>query len=291
MKHAFNLIASGLGILAGLIITAAPATAQVGTGRSFKGPVGLQLYSLRAEFTRNVPAAIQMVKNLGVKNVELAGTYNLSPAKFKAMLDEAGLKPVSGHFPYDRYKTDPEGIANDAKTLGLEYAGCAWISHQGEFDKAECRDAIQVFNRAGEVLRKKGIKFFYHCHGYEFRPYKDRTFMDLLMEETDPKNVRYQMDVLWVVHPGFDPVVYLKKYGKRWELMHLKDLRKGVKGDFTGKSNVEDDVVLGQGQMDWASILKAAKEVGVKHYFIEDEATAAAKQIPQSIKYLESLRW
>src|SRR5688572_8924028 len=81
---------------------------------SFKAPVGLQLYSLRAEFTRNVPATLEKVAAYGIKHVELAGTYNLTPEKFKEMLDANKLKPVSGHFPFARYKTDPEGVARDA---------------------------------------------------------------------------------------------------------------------------------------------------------------------------------
>ncbi len=101
--------------------------ASVGTGARFKGPIGLQLCSLRAEFTRNVPSTIQKVKSMGIRNVELAGSYNLSTDCFKQMLTDAGLRAISGHFPYDRYKNDPEGVAKHAKALSLDYAGCAWI--------------------------------------------------------------------------------------------------------------------------------------------------------------------
>jgi sugar phosphate isomerase/epimerase len=259
---------------------------------SFKEPVGLQLYSLRAEFTRNAPAALEKVAAYGIKHVELAGTYNLAPEKFKTMLDANGLKPISGHFPFARYQTDPEGIARDAKALGLQYAGCAWIDHQDQFDEQECRTAIEVFNKAGEVLAKQGIKFFYHCHGFEFLPHGDGTFMDLLMQETNPKFVCFEMDVFWVVHPGQDPVKWLGKYPKRWELMHVKDMKKGLAtGVLTGKADVTNDVTVGTGQMDWPAILKAAQKSGVKHYFLEDESPFAAEQIPQSKKYLESLKW
>jgi len=268
-----------------LTLSAAPAHAA-----TFDEPIGLQLYSLRAEFTKNVPASLEKVRSFGIKNVELAGTYNLSPEKFKGMLDANQLKAISGHFPFERYKDDPEGVARDAKALGLEYAGCAWISHSGEFDEKECRTAIEVFNKAGEVLAKHGIKLFYHCHGYEFLPHGDGTYMDLLMKETNPKFVRFQMDVYWVVHPGQDPVKWLEKYPGRWELMHVKDMKKGLKGDFTGKSDVKNDVTVGTGQMNWPAILSAAKKSGVKHYFIEDEAPTAAEQIPQSLKYLKGLK-
>lgn len=259
---------------------------------SFKEPVGLQLYSLRAEFTRNVPATLEKVAAYGIKHVELAGTYNLTPEKFKAMLDANKLKPISGHFPFARYKADPEGVARDARALGLEYAGCAWIDHQGDFDEPQCRAAIDVFNKAGEVLAKHGIKFFYHCHGFEFRPHGDGTFMDLLMKETNPKFVRFQMDVFWVTFPGQDPVKWLEKYPKRWELMHVKDMKKGLAtGFFTGKTDVSNDVTVGTGQMNWPAILKAAQKSGVKHYFLEDESPTSAEQIPLSKKYLETVKW
>src|SRR5690242_12314342 len=138
-------------------------------GATFNEDVGLQLYSLRAQFTKNVPETVKKVRDFGFKKVELASTYNLSPEKFKQMLDENKLKAVSGHYPFDRYEKDAEGIAKEAKVFGLEYVGCAWIPHDGDFDEAECRKAVEVFNRAGETLAKHGIKFFYHCHGYEFR--------------------------------------------------------------------------------------------------------------------------
>lgn len=264
----------------------------VGVGPSFKGPIGLQLYSLRAQFTRNVHDGLKLTEGYGFRDVELAGTYNLSPSKFKALLAQHKLRPVSGHFPFERYRDDAEGVARDAKILGLKYAGCAWIPHQGEFDEKECRTAVEVFNRAGQILAKHGIKFFYHCHGYEFRSYSGETFMDILIRETNPKHVRFEMDVFWVVHPGHDPVHWLQKYPKRWELMHVKDMKKGLRtGDLTGKADVSNDVPVGTGQMNWAAILKTAKKSGVKYYFIEDESPTVVDQIPQSLRFLEQLRF
>jgi len=261
-------------------------------GASFKEPVGLQLYSLRAEFTRDVPGSLEKVRGYGIKQVELAGTYNLTPEKFRQMLAANQLKAISGHFPFERYRDDVEGIARDARTLGLRYAGCAWIPHEGDFDEKECRAAIAVFNRAGEVLAGHGLKFFYHVHGFEFQPHGAGTLLDLLMAETNPKFVHYQMDVLWIVFPGQDPVRLLEKYKGRWELMHLKDLKKGVStGELTGHTDVSNDVVIGAGQVNWPAVLQAARKAGIKHYFIEDESPTAAEQIPQSLKFLETLTW
>jgi sugar phosphate isomerase/epimerase len=259
---------------------------------SFKGPVGLQLYSLRAEFNRDVPSTLEKVHGYGIKDVELAGTYNLTPEKFKQMLEANQLKPISGHFAFERYRDDAEGIARDAKVLGLRYAGCAWIPHEGDFDEKACRAAIAVFNKAGEILAQQGIKFFYHVHGFEFQPHAQGTLLDLLMAETNRKTVHYQMDVLWIVFPGQDPVKLLEKYKGRWELMHLKDLKKGVAtGALSGHTDVANDVTLGTGQINWPPVLEAARKAGIKYYFIEDESPTAAEQIPASLKFLEAVRW
>ncbi|MDB6032122.1 MAG: Xylose isomerase domain protein barrel [Verrucomicrobiales bacterium] len=288
MKILFRSLSLSLALTSASLLA---ADKNVGTGPSFKGPIGLQLYSLRADFAKDLPATLDKVKGFGIKYVETAGTYNLAPGQFKQMLEARGLQPVSGHFPYERYRDDIAGVVKDAKGLGLKYAGCAWIAHNGDFTEKDARDAAAVFNKAGEALSKSGIKFFYHTHGYEFQPYKDGTLLDLLMAETKPELVRYEMDVFWIVHPGQDPVKLLEKYPKRFELMHVKDMKKGLTGDLTGHSDVKNDVALGTGQMDWPAILKAAKTAGVKYYFIEDESPTSVQQIPQSLKFLEQVKF
>jgi sugar phosphate isomerase/epimerase len=293
MKSNLKLLLACVGMLALLISSSLAAdTAVTGTNGSFKGPIGLQLYSLRDQFAKDVPGTLDLVKNVGIKNVELAGTYKLKPEDFKAQLDARGLVAVSGHFPYERFRDDPEGVAREAKALGMKYAGCAWIPHDGDFNEKTCREAIDVFNHAGQVMTKEGLKFFYHVHGYEFQPYGSGTLLDMLIMKTNPKHVRFQMDVFWIVFPGQDPVKLLQKYGFRWELMHLKDMKKGTKtGSLSGGTDVSNDVALGAGQIDLPPILRAAQKVGVKYYFIEDESPSSETQIPQSLKYLEQLHW
>src|SRR6266852_5051862 len=122
-------------VIAMLLSSCALAGAgSVGIGPSFKGPVGLQLYSLREQFKKDVPGTLDKVKAFGVKYVELAGTYDLAPDKFKQELAVRGITAISAHFPYKRFKDDPETVAEEAKALGLKYAGCAWIDHTGNFD-------------------------------------------------------------------------------------------------------------------------------------------------------------
>jgi sugar phosphate isomerase/epimerase len=293
MKLNFRSMLSGVCLL-GVVSLCGPEAkaASAGMGPSFKGPIGLQLYSLREQFKKDVPATLDEVKSFRIKYVELAGTYGVEPEKFKAELAQRGIKAISGHFAFEKYRDDVESVVKEAKALGLKYAGCAWIPHEGDFDEKTCRQAAEVFNKAGEALAKEGIKFFYHTHGYEFQKHGDGTLFDLLMAETKPELVNYQMDIFWVVHPGQDPVKLLKKYRGRWALMHLKDMRKGTPtGLLTGSSPVTNDVALGTGQIDLPAILRAAKDVGVKWYFIEDESPVSEQQIPVSLKYLEHVEF
>ena len=284
MKHFICSLAVGL---AAFGLPAVPSHAG-----SFNGPIGLQLYSLRADFPKDVAGTLNFVEQLGFKEVEVAGTYGLKPEEFKKMLDAHGFLPIGAHFAFDKLRDDPESVAREAQALGLKYAGCAWIPHKGKFDEAQCRAAAAVFNRAGAVMAKHGLKVYYHTHGYEFEPFGDGTLFDLLMKETDPKLVTFEMDILWVVFPGQDPVKLLEKYPTRWTMLHLKDLKKGVKtGELTGHTDVKNDVAIGTGQMDYPAILKTAQRLGIKHYFIEDESPSAREQLPRSVEYLKNVTW
>jgi sugar phosphate isomerase/epimerase len=269
-----------------------PTTAGAGTSQSFRGPVGMQLYSLRDIFAKNVPLGLQMTRGFGFQEVELAGTYGLDPAAFRAQLLAAGLKPISHLVDYNLLDKSLDSLAAEAKSLGIRYLGTAGIPYNGQFTEAVARKAVADFNRFGAELAKHGIRFCYHNHGFEFVPYGDGTLFDLIVRETKPEWVTFEMDVFWTVHPGQDPVKLLRKYPNRWELMHVKDMRKGTAtGKLTGSEDVRNDVALGSGQIQLAEVLRTAQEIGVKHYFIEDESPTVVEQIPQSIRYLESLAW
>jgi sugar phosphate isomerase/epimerase len=278
-----TLLTSLLALLAIPLMTRAQEQPQL------KVPVGLQLYSLRNQFqAEGVDKTLDKVKDLGFKYVELAGTYGRTPEQFKADLEKRGLVPVSGHLGFDLWEKDPEGTAKQAAALGLKYVGVAWIPHNGDLDEKTTRHAAEVFNKAGKATAAHGIRFFYHNHGYEFAPLPDgTTLFDLLVKETDPKLVSYEMDILWTVHPGQDPAALLAKYPDRWVLLHLKDLRKGVPTKvFTGKTDTRNDVTLGTGQVNWKPLIEAASKTQVQYAFIEDESPTVLDQIPNSLKFL-----
>lgn len=278
------------------LITAVFACEAIGAGNAVASamPSGaaLQLWSLREQLKKDVPAALKLAASLGFKDVETAGTYGLAPEKFAALLKEAGLNPVSGHFGFDAWAKDPAVVVKEAKALGLKYAGVAWISHKAPFKAEDAKRAAEVFNKAGAACAKEGIQFFYHVHGYEFHPSPKGTLMDDLIQACDPKTVGFQMDTTWVYLPGQNPAAWLRKYPGRWSSLHLKDLKKGVaRGSLSGGTDKENDVPIGQGQLDWVGILRAARETGVRYYVIEDESSSVVSQLPQSLTYLKTLRF
>jgi sugar phosphate isomerase/epimerase len=253
--------------------------------------IGLQLYSLRNQFKTDVPGTLELVEGWGIREIEGGGTYGLPMDEYKNMLKENKLKMVSVGADFNQLRDNPQAAVDEAKAFGAKYVVCFWIPHDGDaFTMEDMNEAIRVFTAAGKLLADNGLTLCYHPHGYEFRPYQEGTLFDYLVKQTDPRYLNFEMDVFWVKHPGQDPVALLRKYPKRFLLMHLKDRKHGTVGNQNGRADVETNVVLGTGDVGIAEIMREAKKAGVKHYFIEDESSHSVNQIPKSLTYLKSLK-
>lgn len=278
MKFRSSLIAFALTLLP---LQAAPLFPQA---------PGMVSYTYREQFAKDIPGTLDLIKALGIVDMEFSNLFGSTAAALRRELDQRGMRCSSFGVSYDDLLKKTDEVAANAKTLGAKYVRVAWIPHQAPFTEALTRKTAAEFNRVGRHLREKhGLTFCYHNHGYEFAPHGDGTLFDLLMELTDPRDVSYELDILWAHFPGADPAELLNRYGSRFKLMHLKDLKKGVKGDLSGGTDVRNDVALGTGQIDLPKVLRAAKKAGVQHYYIEDESPSIATQVPQTIAYLKSL--
>lgn len=253
--------------------------------------IGLQLYSLRNQFKTDVPGTLAKIKSWNIKEIEGGGTYGLSMEEYKNLLAANNLEMVSISADYDQLAIDPQPVIDEAKALGAQYVVCFWIPHNGdEFNIDDMKKAVEVFNTAGKKIREAGLSFCYHPHGYEFRPYERGTLFDYMVKNTDANYVNFEMDVFWVKQSGQNPVALLEKYPNRFLMLHLKDMKPGTDENQNGKADEESNVVLGQGKVDIAAVMRAAKKAGVKHYFIEDESSKSEEQIPQSLAYLKHLK-
>ncbi len=256
-----------------------------------EGP-GIVSYTYRDNFAKDVPATLDMVKANGITDIEFSNLFNQTPADLRRMLDERGIKCSSYGVSYDDVVNKTTEVANAAKILGATYVRVAGIPHSGVFTLANAKQAATDFNKYGKMLKEQyGLTYIYHNHGFEFEPYEDGTLYDYLVKNTDARYMSFELDILWAYFPGQDPAALLARYGSRYKALHLKDLRKGVAtGSRSGSTPQDNDVVLGTGQINIPSVIKEAQKAGVKHYYIEDESSAAVTQVPESIKYLNSLK-
>ncbi len=253
---------------------------------------GIVSFTYRNNFAKDVPGTLDMIRGNGITDIEFSNLFGQKAEDLRRMLDERGLKCSSYGVSWEALTGKTDEVAAAAKALGAQFVRVANIPHtKGTFTLENATMAINEFNRVGKILKDQyGLEFIYHNHGFEFEPYQGGTFYDHIVKSTDPKYVSFELDILWAFFPGQDPAKLLNTYPKRYRALHLKDLKKGVAGNNSGGTDQNNDVVLGTGQIDIPAVIKAAKKAGVKHYYIEDESSASIDQVPQSIKYLNSLK-
>lgn len=281
-------------VAAGFVV---PAGTRAGAGRQdeiktvLNGPVGVQMWSFREYLPKDLPGTLAKVRAMGFREVEGAGLWKRTVGELRAALDAAGLRCQSAHMGFERLRDDSAGAFAEAKALGASWVVCPWISHEKEFTREDALKSAEVFNKVATAADAAGLRFAYHCHGYEMLPSPEGTRFDTLAQNTDPKRVMFQVDVFHTLHGGADPVAFINRHAARVKSLHLKDLKKGVaitKG--TGTATPDVDVPLGTGQVDWPAVLRAATKAGASLYYVEDESADPFGHIPQSLQYLKSLK-
>jgi sugar phosphate isomerase/epimerase len=280
--------------------TAAPTPAspiagarQIRLQGDFKAPLGVQLYTFRVLAKQDPVEMLHTVGRLGFTHVEGGSTYGMSLERYAQVLKESGLRTTSVLTSVENLRAKPDTIIAQAKALGAKYVGTAWYPHTGnDFTEADARKAIAEFNTFGRKMKDAGLTFIYHNHGYEPHPYGDGTLLDLIIRETDPELVKFEMDVLWTWLPGVDPVALLEKYPGRFRTMHIKDMKPGLpRGSLTGALPEEQQAPPGEGQVNWPALMKAAERAGIEYYYIEDETPTPLVNVPKTIDYFERLKY
>lgn len=252
---------------------------------------GVVSYTFRNEFKADMPGTFDLVKRLGITDIEMSNLFGQPPAKIRELMDARGISCSSYGAPYNDLLKKTDEVGAIAKVLGAQYVRVSLPSGKNAFDKAAATQRIAEMNAMGKQLREKhGLTFVLHNHGMEFVPEGQGTLYDLIMAQTRPEDVSFELDVLWAYLPGADPVEIFRKYGARIPLMHVKDVRKGLPRTWGHKYESDNDVALGTGQLDQAAIFAAAKQAGVKHFYLEDESSHSQAQVPQSLAFLKADR-
>lgn len=235
--------------------------------------IGLQLYSLREQLPKDVRGTIAKVAEAGYKEVETYSYslkdkfWGLDPKSFKALLDQHGLTAPSGHYGMDPFikNGDQEGLKSyidAAKIVGGEYITVPYLGDDLRKTQDDWKKVAGRLNEAAAICKAGGLKLAYHNHNFEFVKYGDTTGYDILLKETDPDAVKFEMDIYWVVRSGNDPFKLFTDHPGRFPMWHVKDMDKA-----DNTINTE----IGSGTIDFKKIYANAKLAGLEHLIVEQE--------------------
>ena len=236
---------------------------------------GVQLYTVRSIINQDPERVLSEIEAAGYKEIE-ASSDNLD--KILEAAHKTKLRPVSIHldtalFTKNRDKLGP--VLEDMKKRGFEYVVCPYIDPKDRGGVDVMKKLADNLDKAGAQCMGAGLKLCYHNHAFEFASAGEGsgTLMDVLMANTDPKHLGWEMDIFWVAVTGNDPVDWLKKYSKRVALLHVKDKAGDVAKRFDENVPRGAFKEVGSGSMDLKRILHTATETGVKHFFVEQDST------------------
>ncbi|MES2417098.1 MAG: sugar phosphate isomerase/epimerase [Bacteroidota bacterium] len=259
----------------GLLVTSlALAPSLAFTTKAPKHPLGLQLWTLRDLLPKDVKGTIAKVADAGYNQVETFGYslkdkfWGLDAKAFNNLLKQNGLTAPSGHYDMDGFISGQNNTAlksyiEAANILGSEYVTVPYLGDQLRKTADDFKKIAAKLNEAGEICKSAGIKLAYHNHNFEFKKFGNTTGFEILLNETEKNLVDFEMDIYWVVRAGSDPLQLFKAHPNRFKLWHVKDM---------DKVNKDWNAEVGKGSINFKPIFAAAKQAGVKYYFIEHES-------------------
>ncbi len=222
--------------------------------------IGIQLYSLRQEMAADFEGTLSTLAEIGFKEMEFAGYHGRTVAEVRGILDDLGLTSPAAHIQLAAIRQDLQREIEAAATLGQRYIVVPSLPGD-ERSGDDYRGHAETLNRAGEACKRAGIKMGYHNHAFEFDILEDGAIgFDILLEETDPELVDFEMDLYWIAEAGYDPIFYFLKYPGRFPMLHVKDR------DYSGGM-----VDVGRGEIDFSTLFTYVETAGFQHFFIEHD--------------------
>jgi len=240
--------------------------------------VAIQLYSIRDLMAKDVFATLEAVKKAGYSGVEFAGYFDVSSKDMRAKLDELGLVTAGTHTGINAL-TDETIDATIAYNLeiGNKYVVIPGLPGEMTESYDACLRTAETFSKIAEKIEAAGMKLYYHNHYHEFDKFNDKYILDIFMENA-PK-LGMELDCYWSTYAGIDTLPYIQKYGKRCDLLHIKDMLGDEKKTCTE---------VGNGIIDYKAIFEEGKKNDTKWFILEQEAFSIPEldSIAISAKYM-----
>lgn len=237
------------------------------------GKIGIQLYSLRNEYSKGVERVISEVAKAGYNTVETygysveKGFWGLSSGEFKALLDKYKLTTPSAHYDFEEWEKSQDdkilqSYIDASKVLEQKYIVIPYMDPQLFKSEQWVRGFAEKLNRVGEIVKKAGLKLAYHNHAFEFEQFGNKTGYDILLENTNKDLVDFEIDLYWAVRAKQDVIALFKKHPGRFTMWHIKDM---------SKSNPNKNTEIGNGSIDFSLFYTEAKLAGLKYSYVEQE--------------------
>ncbi len=247
-------------------ITVMALSAVSAQAENFNNEIALQMYTLRNAGT--VAQQFAMAQSAGFQNVELVGNQGLDSAQMKTLLSKNHLQVTSAHIQLHELENNYQKTVAFNKAIGNPMVIVPWIEPADRPDSTQgWIDYAQRLDKLGAKLHKDGLQLGYHNHNFEMKKYDGVTALEIILNHTQPQNLKLEMDAAWVSRGGQDPVRILQTYPKRVYAIHAKD---------NAAIGVRDDEMnfapLGEGLLDWQHIVPAAKASGVRWFIVEHDA-------------------
>jgi sugar phosphate isomerase/epimerase len=249
---------------------AAMSLAPLSFADALPRPVGVQLYTVRSLVDKDLSGTLKAIRNIGYSYVETyVAQYKMSAKDLRSAILDAGLTVPSTHFGYN----DFEARLDYAKELGTECVVCSMIPESIANSADGYKRGADQYNAWAAKAKTMGLRFGFHNHNVEFKEYDGKTGVELLLEHTDPALVQWQMDCYWVAQAGHDPVALLRRHGKRIQSLHVKDRLPNVPASLELGAASAHFTEVGNGTLDWKSLLRLAATEHVSYLFVEQDQT------------------
>lgn len=243
--------------------------------------IGLQLYTVRSLMTKDMPGTLAAVAAAGYGDVEFAGYFGRSPTEVKQLLADNGLTAPSTHLSLDDVQARFDATAESVRAIGIRYLTVASLDMRTIKTADGWKRVAGRFNDVGRRAVAAGLRFAYHNHSVEFTSANGVIPMDILLAETDPALVSFEMDLYWAVKAGQDPRAYFTRYPGRFAMVHVKDATPAPALEMAD---------VGAGSIDWKAIFALHTTAGIEHYFVEhDNPADPMASITKSAGYLKAL--
>ncbi|MHB1293465.1 MAG: sugar phosphate isomerase/epimerase family protein [Anaerolineae bacterium] len=227
-----------------------------------KVPVALQMYTVRDETAKDFAGTVRKVAEMGYEGIELAGTGGLSAQDMSALLAETGLKLAGSHVGIAGFESSLEETIAYYKAIGARFVGIPALPKEMRNPQG-FEQAAALMNRVGPLLKQVGMELYYHNHNFEFESIDGVRGIDVLLGETDPDVVSFELDVYWAAFAGADPAAFIRGHAGRFPLIHLKDMA----GAAANRTYME----IGEGTLNFEPIFDAAEGQGALWYIVEQD--------------------